>query len=76
MAEEKRERGSVYWYKADKRYGRIISDEFSDAVFVHFSSIVQEAAGFRELRHGQQVEYTRTIRKCSPDPVSGASLTD
>jgi CspA family cold shock protein len=57
----KRERGRVRWYKADKGFGRITSDEFNDVLFVHFSSIVQ-GGGFRELVVGQAVEYTRTIQ--------------
>ena len=57
----KRERGRVRWYKADKGYGRITSDELNDILFVHFSSIVQDG-GFRELRQGQAVEFTRTIQ--------------
>jgi cold shock CspA family protein len=56
----KRERGRVRWFKADKGYGRITSDEFNDVLFVQFSSIVQDG-GFRELREGQVVEYTRAI---------------
>lgn len=62
MADDlKRERGRVRWYKADKGYGRITSDEFNDVLFVHFSSIVQDG-GFRALREGEAVEYTRTIQ--------------
>jgi cold shock protein len=57
----KRERGRVLWYKADKGYGRIASEEFNDVLFVHFSSIGQNG-GVRELREGQTVEFTRTIQ--------------
>ena len=57
----KRERGRVRWYQADKGYGRITSDEFNDVLFVHFSSIIT-AGGFRELRQGEAVEFTRTIQ--------------
>jgi cold shock CspA family protein len=56
----RRERGRVHWYKADKGYGRIASEEFGDLLFVHFSSITGE--GFRMLTEGQAVEYTRTIQ--------------
>ena len=56
----KRERGRVRWFKADKGYGRIDSDEFEDTLFVHFSSIVHNT-GFRALTEGQLVEYTRSI---------------
>lgn len=38
----KRERGHVRWFKADKGYCRITSDEFNDVLFFHFSSIVQD----------------------------------
>lgn len=55
-----RERGRVRWYKSEKGYGRITSDEFGDFLFVHFSSIIT-SAGFRELHEGQLVEYTRVI---------------
>lgn len=57
----KRERGRILWYRSDKGYGRITSDEFNDSLFVHFSSIVQNGA-FRALRDGELVEYTRTVQ--------------
>ena len=57
----KRERGRVLWFKADKGYGRILSDKFKDVLFVHFAQIAQER-GFRALSEGQLVEYTRTLQ--------------
>jgi cold shock CspA family protein len=60
MNQPKRERDRVRWFKIDKGYGRITSDEFNDILFVHFSSIIQEG-GFRALREGQLVEYTRSL---------------
>jgi cold shock CspA family protein len=57
----KREHGRVRWFKSDKGYGRITSDEFNDVLFVHFSDIVQDG-GFRALSEGQRVEYTRTFQ--------------
>jgi CspA family cold shock protein len=57
-----RERGHVGWFKQDKGYGRIVSDEFGDQLFVHFSSIASTSgAAFRLLEPGQRVEYTRTL---------------
>ena len=63
----KREQGRVQWFKTDEGYGRIISQEFNDILFVHFSSIVQ-ASGFRALSEGQLVEYTRTLQP-GPDGI-------
>ena len=60
MTAPARERGLVRWFKADKGYGRITSDEFHDVLFVHFSSIV--GAGYRELEEGQVVEFTRVVQ--------------
>ena len=56
-----RERGRVKWFKAAKGYGRITSDEFKDVLFVHFS-FIDQGGGFRALREGQLVEYTRELQ--------------
>lgn len=47
--------GTVRWFKAEKGYGRITSDD-GEALFVHFSSIV--ADGYRFLVPGQRVRFT------------------
>ena len=54
----KRERGRVDWYNSSEGFGSIVSDEFHDALFVHFS-FVDHPGGFRELHEGQAVEYVR-----------------
>lgn len=59
-ADDRRERGHVPWFKSHKGYGRITSDEFNDVLFVHFSGIRGEST-FRDLREGQNVEYSRQI---------------
>jgi cold shock protein len=68
---QKRERGRVRWFKADKGYGRITSDDSTTFLFVHFSSIVQDA-DFRALREEQVVEYTRIVQPGpnGPRPVA------
>jgi CspA family cold shock protein len=46
--------GKVKWFKADKGYGFIVTDDGKD-VFVHFSSIIQD--GYKSLDQGQDVEF-------------------
>ena len=46
--------GTVKWFKADKGYGFIVTDDGKD-VFVHFSSIIQD--GYKSLDQGQDVEF-------------------
>jgi cold shock protein len=48
-------RGTVKWFNSEKGYGFITQDGGGKDVFVHFSEI--DAAGFRSLDEGQQVEY-------------------
>jgi CspA family cold shock protein len=48
--------GTVRWWKSEKGYGRITGDD-DYVYFVHFSDIVAEGAGYRELREGQRVEF-------------------
>jgi len=50
-----RETGVVKWFDDQKGYG-FISRDGGDDVFVHFSSI-QEQAGFRSLAEGDRVEF-------------------
>jgi CspA family cold shock protein len=46
--------GTVKFFNAEKGYGFISRDD-GDDVFVHFSNI--QAAGYRSLDAGQQVEF-------------------
>jgi len=70
MEDHTRETGRVRWFKAEKGYGRIRSDEGGDLLFVHFSSIAQD--GFRALAPGQPVEYTRTVQPGPRGPRAAA----
>jgi CspA family cold shock protein len=49
--------GTVKWFNAEKGYGFIVPEDGED-VFVHFSAI--QAAGYRSLTEGQQVEFEIT----------------
>lgn len=46
--------GTVKWFKEDKGFGFITSDEGGD-VFVHHSSI--DAEGYKTLSEGQKVSF-------------------
>ncbi len=48
--------GVVKWFNASKGFG-FISNENSEDVFVHYSSI-RDDGGYRSLEEGQEVEYT------------------
>jgi CspA family cold shock protein len=48
-------RGRVKFWRPDKGWGGIESDEVPGDVWVHFSVI--DAPGFRELAAGDQVEF-------------------
>jgi CspA family cold shock protein len=48
------ETGTVKWFNDAKGYG-FISRQNGEDVFVHFSAI--QAAGFRSLQEGQQVQF-------------------
>lgn len=50
--------GTVKWFNAEKGYGFIAVEGSNDDVFVHYTAI--EAAGFRSLEEGQQVEFDIT----------------
>ena len=47
--------GTVKWFNGGKGYG-FISREDGEDVFVHYSAI--EGDGFRNLREGDQVEFS------------------
>lgn len=49
--------GTVKWFRNEKGYGFITTDEGED-VFVHFSSIVMD--GFKTLDEGQKVSFEVT----------------
>lgn len=49
------EKGTVKWFNDRKGYG-FISRESGPDVFVHFSAI-QQQAGRKTLREGQEVEF-------------------
>jgi len=54
---EQRVIGTVKWFNDQKGYGFLAYEGGKD-VFVHHSAI--DAAGFRSLREGDQVEFTIT----------------
>lgn len=49
--------GTVKWFRNEKGYGFITTDEGED-VFVHFSSIAMD--GFKTLDEGQKVSFEVT----------------
>jgi CspA family cold shock protein len=54
--EQERLTGTVRWWKSEKGYGRINGDD-DYVYFAHFSDIVSDEAGYRELVQGQRVEF-------------------
>lgn len=46
--------GTVRWFKEEKGYGRITSDD-GEVLFVHFGAIIM--AGYRSLQAGQRVSF-------------------
>lgn len=48
-------RGSVKWFNNAKGYGFIISDEFTEDLFIHYSAINVE--GYKTLKAGQGVTF-------------------
>jgi CspA family cold shock protein len=50
--------GIVKWFNNVKGYGFLQSGEYSEDVFVHFSSIAMD--GYRTLKEGQEVLFDIT----------------
>ena len=48
-------RGQVKWFNNVKGFGFIVSDQFDQELFVHFSAIEKE--GFKTLKAGQEVIF-------------------
>ena len=64
-ADERRERGRVRWFDAEKGHGQIASDEFYDQLWVHRDAVGADppaGATTGALRDGQAVEYCRRIQ--------------
>jgi len=57
---EKRSKGTVKWFNAEKGYG-FISQESGDDLFVHYSEV--QSDGFRSLNEGDKVEFEITQGK-------------
>ncbi len=51
------EKGTVKWFNGEKGFG-FISRANGEDVFVHYKAIVGE--GYRELKEGDQVQFTVT----------------
>ncbi len=47
--------GKVKWFNNAKGYGFILSDEFGEDLFAHYSAIQVE--GYKSLKAGQEVEF-------------------
>ncbi len=47
--------GSVKWFNNAKGYGFIVSDEFDEDLFIHYSAIQVE--GYKTLKAGQVVMF-------------------
>ena len=48
-------RGTVKWFNNAKGFGFIVSPDFNEDLFVHYSSIVSE--GYKSLKTGQEVQF-------------------
>ena len=66
-------RGTVIWYQPHKGYGFIRPDDGGLDVLVHAS--VVEAAGRRELRKGEEIEYEAEQLPKKPAPSATRILT-
>jgi cold shock protein len=64
-----RQHGTVKWFNDAKGFG-FITTEGGEDVFVHFSAI--QAAGFRSLPEGAQVEFDVTQ---GPKGLQAANVT-
>lgn len=47
--------GTVKWFNNVKGFGFIITDDFEEDLFAHYSSILTD--GFKSLKAGQAVEF-------------------
>ncbi|MBQ0756398.1 MAG: cold shock domain-containing protein [Amphritea sp.] len=47
--------GTVKWFNNAKGFGFIVSPDFSEDLFVHYSAIVSE--GYKSLKTGQEVQF-------------------
>ncbi|MCV2401311.1 cold shock domain-containing protein [Marinomonas sp. C2222] len=48
-------KGSVKWFNNAKGYGFIVSEEFDEDLFIHYSAINVE--GYKTLKVGQSVTF-------------------
>ncbi|MBU2965302.1 cold shock domain protein CspD [Amphritea opalescens] len=47
--------GTVKWFNNAKGFGFIVSPDFEEDLFVHYSAIITE--GYKSLRTGQSVQF-------------------
>ena len=47
--------GTVKWFNNAKGYGFVLSEDKSEDLFIHYSSIQMD--GYKSLKAGQEVEY-------------------
>ena len=66
--------GTVKWFNEQKGYGFITPDDGGDDLFIHFSNIQGE--GFRNLKDGQEVEYTAGQGQKGPEAQNVAPLAE
>ncbi|MCR0984748.1 cold-shock protein [Roseomonas populi] len=59
--------GTVVWYQPHKGYGFIRPDDGGPDVMVHES--VVEAAGRRDLKKGEEIEYEAAQLPKKPAPI-------
>lgn len=50
--------GTVKWFNNTKGFGFIVSTEYTEDLFVHYSHIVSD--GFKSLKAGQIVQFDTT----------------
>ena len=67
-----REHGHVKWFNATKGFGFISRDEDKGDVFVHYSAI--QAAGYRTLEEGEEVEFEVEQTAKGPQAVNVVRL--
>mgnify|MGYP001197139386 CR=1 FL=1 len=58
--------GAVKWFNTEKGFGFLSRDDGEQDVFVHFSSIAQQAGEFRNLNEGQRVEFEVEVGSKGP----------